>query len=216
MKRIQFVIAVILLMSCSSSKITSSWKAPDAVPGTYGKILVLGMIADKDRAIQEQMEAHFAGDLKNLGYNAVTSLQVFGPKAFDGMTEAEAVQSLKASGIEAIITIVLLDKQKEMKYVPGQIHYSPYSYYYNHFWGYRTAMYNRISEPGYYVTDTYYFWESNVYDMKTQSLVYSVQTKSFDPMSTEAMAHEYGKMIVQKMVKENILVKAIKSGLASL
>ena len=114
---------------------------------------------------------------------------------------------MKISGVDAVITIVLLDKQKESKYVPGSIHYSPYGYYYNRFWGYRTTLYQRIYEPGYYVTDTKYFWESNLYNMNTQQLVYSVQTQSFDPANSASLGHQYGKLIVNDMISNNIISK---------
>jgi hypothetical protein len=169
--------------------------------------MVVGLIKENDRTIQQNMENHFVGDLKDLGYNAVSSLQEYGPKAFDNLTEEAALAKLKGSGVDAVMTIVLLDKEKESKYVAGSIYYSPYGYYYNRFWGYRTTLYRRIYEPGYYVTDTKYFWESNFYDMSTEKLVYSVQTRSFDPVNTESMGHEYGKMIVKDMVKENVLQK---------
>ncbi|WP_432328501.1 hypothetical protein ACRQ5D_04775 [Mucilaginibacter sp. P25] len=82
------------------------------------------------------MENHMAGDLKARGYNAVASMQEYGPKAFDKMDEQTAMSKIKNDGIDAVITIVMLDKEKEKSYVPGHIYYySPYSYYYNHFWG---------------------------------------------------------------------------------
>jgi hypothetical protein len=204
-KRIGFAL-LLIVAGCTSSKITSSWKAENTVPQKYSKIMVLGLIREADRSIQENMENHFAGDLKELGYNAVSSLQEYGPKAFDKMDEEAALHTLKSSGIDAVITIVLLDKEKERRYVPGHMNYSPYGYYYNRFWGYRTALYNRIYEPGYYVIDTKYFWESNFYDMNTQKLVYSVQTQSFDPASSESMGHQYGRMIIKNMVKQNVLL----------
>ncbi len=199
MKKIQLIgfLTISILFACSTSKIITIWKAPNSTPQHYNKILVLGLIHDKDRSIQEKMEDHFVGDLKDLGYNAVSSLKEFGPKVFDKMDEDAALVSLKSSGIDAVITIVLLDKEKERKYVPGQV--------YNRFWGYRSEYYNRIYEPGYYVTKTKYFWESNFWNMSTQNLVFSVQTKTFDPDDIESMGHEYGLKIVSKMVEENIL-----------
>ena len=197
--------AMMLTAGCLSSKITSTWKAKDYVPGTYNKIMVLALIREADRTLQENMESHLVGDLKALGYNAISSYDEYGPKAFNKMDEETAVKSLKKSNVDAVITIVLLDKEKERKYVAGHIYYSPYGYYYNRFWNYRTTLYNRIYEPGYYVTNTKYFWESNLYDMATQQLVYSVQTQSFDPASSDFLGHEYGKLIVQEMVKEKVL-----------
>jgi hypothetical protein len=208
MKKFKSISIALLLIAvgCATTKITTSWKAKDAVPQKYNKIMVLGLIRTADRTIQEKMENHMVGDLKNLGYNAVSSLQEYGPKAFDKMDEEAALAKLKNSGVDAVITIVLLNKEREKSYVPGHIYYySPYGYYYNNFWGYRTALYHRIYEPGYYVVNTRYFWESNLYDMSTQKLIYSVQTQSFDPANSESLAHEYGQMIIKNMVQQNVL-----------
>lgn len=209
MKKIKwgFIALILIVNSCSSSKITSTWKDENSTAKQYSKILVLGLIREADRSIQVNMENHFVGDLKDLGYNAVSSLDEYGPKSFENMDEATALSKLKNSGIDAVITIVLLDKQKERKYVPGNMYYSPYGYYYNRFWGYRTVLYQRIYEPGYYVTDTKYFWESNFYDMNNQKLLYSAQTETFDPANSESMGHEYGLIIAKNLVKPNILLK---------
>ncbi len=207
MKKIKWlaVLLIFLLNGCTSTKITSSWKAQNLEAKQYKKILVLGLIRDTDRSLQEKMEAHLVGDLKDKGYNAVGSLSEYGPKAFSDMKEKDAIDKLKESNVDAVITIVLLDKEKERNYVPGRLYYSPYGMYYNRFWGYYGTLNYRIYEEGYYVTDTKYFWESNVYDMSTQSLIYSVQTKSFDPANSESLGHEYGKLIINDMVKNNIL-----------
>jgi hypothetical protein len=191
-------VAVLLIMAgCNSSKITTSWKAENITPQKYNKVLVLGLIKESDRSIQEKMENHFVGDLESLGYNAVSSLKEYGPKAFDKIEEAAAIDKLKNSGVDAVLTIVLLDKEKERQYIPSN--------YSNRFWGYRNARYIRIYEPGYYVTNTKYFWESNFYEMDNQKLLYSVQTQSFAPDNAGSMGHEYGKLIVKNMVKQNIL-----------
>ncbi len=207
MKKIKWlaVLLIFLLSGCTSTKITSSWKAQNLEAKQYKKILVLGLIRDTDRSLQEKMEAHLVGDLKDKGYNAVGSLSEYGPKAFSDMKEKDAIDKLKESSVDAVITIVLLDKEKERNYVPGRLYYSPYGVYYNRFWGYYGTLNYRIYEEGYYVTDTKYFWESNVYDMSTQSLIYSVQTKSFVPANSESLGHEYGKLIINDMVKNNIL-----------
>jgi hypothetical protein len=198
---------MLIIAGCTSSRITSSWKAENTTVQKFNKIMILGLIREADRTLQQNMESHLVGDLKDLGYNVVSALNELGPRAFDNMEEETAINKLKTSGVDAVITIVMLDKQKEQKYVAGSIYYSPYGYYYNRFWGYRTTLYRRIYEPGYYVTETKYFWESNLYDMRTQKLVYSVQTESFDPVNSESLAHEYGLLIVKDMVKQNVLIK---------
>jgi hypothetical protein len=56
------------------------------------------------------------------------------------------------------------------------------------------------------VVNTRYFWESNLYEMTAQKLVYSVQTQSFDPADAESLAHQYGQMIIRNMVEQKVLI----------
>ena len=200
-------IGLLLMSSCSSSRITSSWSAAGSAPKKFNKVLVLGLIRDQDRSICTYMEQHMVDDLKALGYNASSAQAEFGPKAFENMCEKDAVDKIRQAGADAVITIVLLDKSKEQYYVPAQRENLPRSVYYRRFGGYYTTVFDRIYSPGYYVTDTRYFWESNLYDMGTKDLLYSVQTESFDPNSSESLGHEYGKLIVENMVNKNVLAK---------
>ena len=202
--------ALSIFASCTSSRITSSWKSPDLQQRKYKKILVLGLLKETDHLLREKMEEHIIGDLKILGYDAVCSCVEYDPKAFNNMKEQEAIQKLSAGGIDAVLTVVLLDKSKERYYVPGRVNYTPYNIYNRNWWGYYSTMYGRIYEPGYYETSTKYFWESNFYELETKQLLYSVQTESFDPASTQSLAHEYGKLIVNSMVKNNVLVDQTK------
>jgi hypothetical protein len=201
MKKLQWLLFSIILINfgCSSTKITTSWKAPTASLQKYNKILVLGIVNDKDKNIQQKMEQHFVGDLTDLGYKAVSAFNEYGPKAFDNLSEKEALDKIKNSGADAVLTIVLLDKQQERRYV------QPQPVYNRPFWDYYGYRYGRIYEPGYYITDTKYFWESNFYTLNNQSLLYWVQTKSFSPSSTESMGHEYGLLIVKNMIKQQII-----------
>ncbi|MBK8090353.1 MAG: hypothetical protein IPK31_22055 [Chitinophagaceae bacterium] len=102
MKKINFiaVILIAILMSCTTTKITSTWKANNVVPKHYNKILVLGLIRDADRSLQEKMETHLVNDLKDMGYNAVSSLSEYGPKAFADMEEAAAISKLKKAELK--------------------------------------------------------------------------------------------------------------------
>jgi hypothetical protein len=208
MKRITtFVtIVLVLMVSCNTSRITSSWKAENAQPRQYKKILVLGLINEPDRSIRENMEANLGSNLRDLGYNVACACDEYDPKAFEKMTEKQALERLRNGGVDAVLTIVLLDKRKEKYYVPGNVYYSPYAVYHNRFWGYYTTMYDRVYSKGYYVTDTRYFWESNFYSMdKDPQLLYSAQSQSFDPQSTSQLTYEYGKMIVKDLQKKNIV-----------
>lgn len=199
-------ISLLLLAGCgTTSQITSSWNANDVQQKKYKKIVVLGLIRDADRTTREKMEQHIVGDLKELGYDAVCSCDEYNPKAFEGMSEKQAIDKLRNSGVDAVLTVTLLDKEKEKYYVSGRNNYYPGNIYYNHFYGYYRTMYQRVYSEGYYVTNTKYFWESNFYDLESNQLLYSAQSQSFDPASTESLSHEYGQMIIKDMVKRSVI-----------
>lgn len=206
MKTLRNFAILLVIYSCSTSDITSSWHAKEA-PQQFDKIVVMGLISNNERSLQEKMEAHIVGDLRTLGYHATSSIETYGPKYFNGMDEKTALSRLGADGIDAVLTIVLLDREREKYYVPGRIYYSPYGNYQNRFWHYHGVLSNRIYEPGYYVENTVYFWETNLYRMSDQKLLYSAQSKSFEPNSTENLAHQYGRNIIKDMVKNDVLKK---------
>ena len=200
------VLFLFLLPGCSSSRITSSWKADSVQTQTFKKVIVLGLIREKDRHLRESMEQHLVTELRNLGYDATCSCDEYNPRAFENMTEEQALAKLKNSGVDAVLTVVLLDKTQERYYVPGRVQYTAYRMYYNRFWGYSRTMYGRIYTEGYYTEDTKYFWETNLYALEKNELLYSAQSQSFDPASTERMGNEYAVMITRNMLKKGLLI----------
>jgi hypothetical protein len=205
---LSWLLALTLVLSgCLGTRITSSWKDPATAPRPYGRIMVAGIIREADRSIREHMEDHLVNDLRAQGFNAGSVYREYGPKAFEQLNEEQTRARLKKDGVEAVLTIVLLDKERERYYVPGQVRFTPYDTYHRHLWGYSQSIYARIQSPGYYRTTTRYFWESNLYDLQTNTLVCSVQTQSFQPASAESLAHEYGKLIVEHLIRNKVLVR---------
>ncbi len=201
---ISFILLIGLGASCYNSSITHSWKSPKVKPKTYEKIIVVALENINDHELKEKMENHLVNDFLENNVKAVSAVKLYGPKYFDGLNESAAINKIKNDSIDAILTIVLLSKKKEKNYHNNYIRYQPYNYYNQHFWGYYSNMYDRIYEPGYYTENTEYFWESNLYDVGTKELIYSVQTKSFNPSNWNTLAHEYGKIIFEDLQKNNL------------
>lgn len=201
------VIALLVLSSCASSRIVSSWKT-DQPYSDIKKVVVLGLTGEAEKAFCIKMEKHLTEDLATQGYNAFSAYQEYGPNAFEKMSEEEAVGKLTGKGFDAVITIILLNKEREEYFVPARYKSAPP--YHNGFWDYYTTRYDMIYSTGYYEKATRYFWESNLYDLTAKKLIYSCQTESFDPASSEALGHEYGSLIVENMVAKGVLPASVK------
>jgi hypothetical protein len=199
------ILLIVLMTGCSTTSVTSSWKADNAQIRKYDKILVIGIMSDSNRDLRAKMEQELVLDLRDKGITASSAYDVYGPVAFKRMTEQQVNDQIKKKGYDGVITISLLNKSKEKYYVPGNLYFTPFGYDYNYFWGYYSGIYDRVYESGYYETDTDYLWESNLYDLTNGKLIYSVQSKSFDPQSIQTLGKDYGKSIVRDLVKNGLL-----------
>jgi hypothetical protein len=204
MKALSFLL-LLLVAGCSSSKILSSWTAPEAGRNAYKKILVVSLVTNSDSTLRTQMEDHLVGDLKTIGYNAVAFRQTFDENTFRGIRYDSARARFQREGIDGVITISLLAKEKESVYVPDKPSIPSDPAQRTNFWDYYTTMREVVGKPGYYVNSTQLFWESNFYDLNTLALLYHVQSESFDPTSTQKLAHEYGRKIVGDLQKNGVL-----------
>ncbi len=210
MKNLKWIIgafALLSIISCNSTQVISSYKDEKAAAKDYKKILVLGIFQPKERALREETEIQLVSRLKDQGYNAVSAMEDFGPKAFEKVSEDQLAEKLKSTGYDAVITTALLDKTKEENYQPGSSRLQPIGVYYNRFGRYYSTVYDRVYTPGYYTTSTDYFLESNFYDIKSGDLIYSVQTKTFDPSSASSLANDNSKTVVQDLKDKGVLIK---------
>jgi hypothetical protein len=203
MKKIIFaILALSLLVSCTSTEIVSSWKDPaTTISGNQiDKILFIALVKNESyrRVIEDKLVALSKG--KGVAsYTFVTGSNLT-------KTDKEAItQRLKADGIDLIVIMRLLDVKAETRYVPGSGMYG-----YGGYWGgysYAAPMYYT---PGYYTTDKKYLVETNVYSVKQDKLVWSGTTSSMNPSKIETTTAEIADAVIEKMTKEGFLLNKSK------
>lgn len=199
--------ALFFLAGCSSSKVTTSWVSNDLnTRQQFNKILVMGLLSNKNRASNVSMENNLVADLRSKGIQAVASTDIYGPKAFDKMNENEAMNKMESSGIDGVITITMIDKNKKQQYVNNYVG-GPYSW-----WGYYSYwspfMWSGMGPwgPGYVRNYSAYTFETNLYNLSnSKQLVYSAHSETTDPSSAGSLGKDYAKSIVEDMVKKGVL-----------
>jgi len=113
------------------------------------------------------------------------------------------IQKIRSLECDLIFTINLTDKKSETRYIPNSMgFYGPYPGYGMYFWGFYSYWYPFFYDQGYYVTDRYYFMEGNLFDTKTESLIWSVQTKTINPSSIEDFSKTLIQTLLEKAMKD--------------
>lgn len=164
--------------------------------------MVLGLTGELDRDFCVKMEKHLVNDLLQEGFDAVAAYDVFGAGSFDKIEEKDAIEKIRNKGFDAVVTIVLLNTEKEKIY--AQIRPKNRLPFEEEFWTYYTSQFDKVYHKDYYTTATKYFWESNFYELPSNTLIYSSRTESFDPITAASLAHQYGKLISGDMIAKGI------------
>lgn len=204
------VLMIVLAAACSpGTEITGSWKNPKTGGDRIHSILVTSLTAKTNA--RQTVETDLANALQSKGYKAVKSIDVMPPSFTDGKEpDKEALlDKINGTGVDAILTIALIDKETENRYVPGSYSYQPMPRfgYYGRFWGYYNTWYPTLYSQGYYTEDKVYFIETNLYDAKTENLLWSAQSETYNPSGLASFSKEFASVVLAKMEHDGVIRK---------
>jgi hypothetical protein len=218
-KLILYLAAALVIAGCKpATEITGSWKNTSATASTrtINTILVTALSAKTN--VRQAVENDMAATLQYEGYKTVKSFDIL-PPFTEGKTpdKDQLFSKIKEAKADAILTVALIDKETENRYVPGNAVYAPMPRfgYYGTFWGYYNNWYPSLYSPGYYEEEKIYFIETNLYDARTEELLWSAQSETYNPSSLDSFSKEFAEVVVQKMQKDGLLTdQGPASGLA--
>jgi len=189
-----------LLNSCASSKITGEWKEPQFGNKKYTHILVIGVAKQPDR--RKFYEDEFAKQLRRQGIMAISSHTII-PR--DKMQDKDTiVKSITGLNVDGVIVTRLLGVKELKEFTHGNTYRLPYGYYNNLHDYYDTSLSSAPSRS-YVETHEYLQLESNLYDVETEKLAYTITTDTFVREKFESRLIAYIETIVRKL-KDNTLL----------
>jgi hypothetical protein len=201
----------LILAACSTSKDTAGvWLNKEKIAGkSYKNIFIY--VASADIQARSYVESEIANTAVSKGYTAVKSIDIIKPSLDNPQLpgQDQLKQAIAQTSCDGAFMVTLLKKEESVRYTPGTTAYAPYPYYSFHgnMWGYYSYYQPTISTPGYYSKDKEYFIQSNLYDVKTEELMMSIQSEIYNPTSVSNFSKMYIKDIVKQMEKEGLLKK---------
>ncbi len=218
-----FIAAVFLFTACStSSKLVNSWSDKEHTPNSYNNIGVTVLFPNSsNRYITEHA---IVDELKANGLNGMPTVDVF-PMAEKVAMAKEALKNTDAvretvikkvneNKIDALIIVTLFNKTQEERWVnnrnfgwggtgyygtPLGMHGSYYDYY--------AYSIGTIYNDGYYVENVSYFIEYNLYDIKSEKLIWRGQTKTTNIKSVEKEAEALAGIVAKQLINKKIVSK---------
>ena len=193
MKKFFIILIVFFLVSCSSTRMQSSWKAPGATytKEQFKKVMVVALFKDEtSRRIAEDKIA-----AKNPTFRA--SYMVLG-KNQQNMDEATFKAIVAKEGYDAVLTLHLVDVQSSTSYVPGT--------YQGGYYGWYGMNYGGFYQQGYYTENKNYIVETNVFSVSQDKLLWSGITSTLNPTDLNRTIDEIWDAVISRMKREKFIV----------
>ncbi|KFF17096.1 hypothetical protein [Flavobacterium hydatis] len=207
MKRIFVVLTAILLYSCgTSSTIVSSWRDPKITISSenFKKVLVVALVKDEEtRRITENRIAA-SSPIFHTSYQFLNQIN-------NDLTNDQKLKILNDENFDGVVTMRLVSKEKQTDYVPGidtSIYYGGYNGLYGGAFGGWYGMYaTDFYSPGYYVENTFYIVETNVFSLKHNKLIWTGTTQSSDITDIGVTVDDIMRTIINEMKKDGTIPK---------
>ncbi len=211
---ILYLTLVIGLFSCRSTQLLGSWKLEDAPSKQYKDVGVV--LVTPNMSTRSIIESDIAILLAEKGVKASPTFDVFPFVAkknelFEDIDEEKlqqyARERVEKMGFDAILMIALLNKDTESQYHQGSSISFAVPAYQTNYYGYYQYVYSTIQAPGYYSVKSIFTLESNLYEVESEQLIWTAQTKTKkDASSIHKESKEFANIIVQDMLKKEALV----------
>jgi hypothetical protein len=184
------------LVGCASGpKIVSSWRDPSYQGPMFKKIGVVGIAAnDTNRRIFESV---FVEQLRSTGLEAVASYEV---NPTDQKLPPEEIETYcRENKIDAIITTRVVDISTEVQSTGPTVVAAPYPAYYGSYYGYYSTSWAYYQSPGYVYTYEVVRIETNVYETKNWSLVWTGTSETVDPSDIAGQSQTLSRALIQQL-----------------
>jgi len=119
--------------------------------------------------------------------------------------------AVKGSDVDAVLITHLVSIDEEDIYrlsLDYQPAYGPVYYetgYYGNMYGYHGYVTTYVQQPGYFTHEQTYILETNLYDVKTEELVWTTRSSTFAPDSMDDAIKELTGQVIDDLVSRNII-----------
>jgi len=189
------VMCLFFLMSCTTTTLNSVWKDKD-YQGKPSNIIII--MVTKSPITRELVEGMFVAGLDARGNNAVASYKII---PLDQLPERDIVESkIRDSGADAVLVSRLVDQKTMETYDPGIIYAIPDFYY--DWWGYYDYV---MVTPGYTSETQVLIAETNLYDIKTEKLVWSARSETEVTEGDQQLIKTFVKVMIHRLASEGVI-----------
>jgi hypothetical protein len=195
--RLAAVVAGLVVACGTSTSVTRSWKAPDLKPMHFKKILAVCMCQEPglERSVEDRLASHMK--------QAVPAYTVISDDQRRNVDEVR--QAVEAAGFDGAVVMQLVGADTQSTYVPGSYYAGPTPY--GSMWGYWGYGYGAVYQPGYMTHDQIVSFDTKVYSIADQKLLWASRSQSYNPDKVEQLVDDIVAATVSEMQRNGVVSK---------
>jgi hypothetical protein len=193
------VLIAFLLTGCSQTKVTSAWVDPEYKGDGINNVFVVGV--SKDGGLRRLFEDEFVTLFKQRGVKATSSYRLVPDEKL--RDEENLDRTVRESGSDTILMTRLIDVRKDTQYIPPDYVYAPPSHYYGGWHGYYNRAY--MVSPGYTVEYETAVLETNLYDLKTDKLIWSARSDAPTDGKMGKHIKDFARSIINQLAEAKLI-----------
>jgi hypothetical protein len=194
------ILGAVFLSSCASTTVTGYWR-DEAYTGRPNKALVVLVTAKP--TVMRLFEDNFSQQLKTRGIDAVSAYTLMpSEEKPDKETIAAAAEKINA---DSLFITRLVDKKSYEVYYPGSVYVAAPGYYSPGWGDYYNRGYTYYStSPGYAYQQAILYVETQLWDVKNNTLIWSVITETQPRGSLESEVQGFVHVIMKNLAENRI------------
>ena len=190
------VFSGVFIIACAGTKLTHTWVDVTYRGKPVSDILVIGVTHKKDN--RQSFEDKFVAQLKVSGVEAVSSSDVIPIPPDLELKKEDILNAVNKFKNDAVIITHLVGVKEKESYTPPERNQGDYYAYYG--WAYGDTH-----KPGYYRTHTLVRLATQLYDVKTEKLIWSGESESLDIGSTNEIIDDVIEVLIKDLKKNKLL-----------
>lgn len=195
-KTVFTALVAVLTLSCGGTQITKSSVDRDRIGKPVSDILVI-VVADKPEN-RASFERKFVQHLQAAGVEAVSSTEAIPMPPNLKLEKDVILKAVAKYETDAVIVTFLSGIEEKDTYVnTGRVYQGYYDYY--------GFAYGYVHDTGFYRGVTTVKLRTNLYDVKTEKLIWSGESKSTDVASVKQLTDEVIPLVVNELQKNKLL-----------
>ncbi|MCK5442716.1 MAG: hypothetical protein KAJ23_12575 [Maribacter sp.] len=209
MKKIAFILGMLTLAACSSTRFVDSWKNREITAFEPQKLLVIGMTENLTarKIFEEELKEQFI----KRGINAYESSVAIDQSFTASKRSEEEIDAMKEKllqeGFDAVVITAIVGIDDKRAYSSG---YYTFGYNWYRFGRYYYRFQNVYYTPDYYSDYKVYHVETSIYSIKEdvdKSLIWVGTFNIVDPVNITSTVNDYVERIIAQLVRENLIAK---------